>query len=331
MTCILALENAPGDDYVSVSANAAAQPDVQLNIQEGEQYYLEDLLYSLMLKSHNDSAVAIAEHIGGSVEGFAEMMNQKAKELGCTDTHFITPNGLDAEDGGGVHHTTARDLALIMRYAIKNEAFLRITQTRDYSFSDLSKKRQFSIHNANALLDMTDGVLSGKTGFTGNAGYCYVCACEKDGKTFIISLLGCGWPNHKTYKWKDTLALLQYGSDNFSYQTFYEEPMLGTVEVSEGVSSGARLGSIIYLSGNCQIPEEEKQRRLLVKKGESFTYKVTMPKTVEAPVAKGEQIGKVTYYLGAEAIGTYPVLAEKNVDKISYLWCVNRVFHNFFH
>ena len=133
---------------------------------------------------------------------------------------------------------------------------------------------------------MTDGVLSGKTGFTGNAGYCYVCACEKDGKTFIISLLGCGWPNHKTYKWKDTLALLQYGSDNFSYQTFYEEPMLGTVEVSEGVSSGARLGSIIYLSGNCQIPEEEKQRRLLVKKGESFTYKVTMPKTVEAPVAK---------------------------------------------
>ena len=123
MTCILALENAPGDDYVSVSANAAAQPDVQLNIQEGEQYYLEDLLYSLMLKSHNDSAVAIAEHIGGSVEGFAEMMNQKAKELGCTDTHFITPNGLDAEDGGGVHHTTARDLALIMRYAIKNEAF----------------------------------------------------------------------------------------------------------------------------------------------------------------------------------------------------------------
>lgn len=331
MTCILALENAPGDDYVSVSANAAAQPDVQLNIQEGEQYYLEDLLYSLMLKSHNDSAVAIAEHIGGSVEGFAEMMNQKAKELGCTDTHFITPNGLDAEDDGGVHHTTARDLALIMRYAIKNEAFLRITQTRDYSFSDLSKKRQFSIHNANALLDMTDGVLSGKTGFTGNAGYCYVCACEKDGKTFIISLLGCGWPNHKTYKWKDTLALLQYGSDNFSYQTFYEEPMLGTVEVSEGVSSGARLGSIIYLSGNCQIPEEEKQRRLLVKKGESFTYKVTMPKTVEAPVAKGEQIGKVTYYLGAEAIGTYPVLAEKNVDKISYLWCVNRVFHNFFH
>ena len=200
MTCILALENASGDDYVTISANAAAQPDVQLNLKEGEQYYMEDLLYSLMLKSHNDSAVAIAEHVGGTVENFAKMMNEKAKALGCTDTHFVTPNGLDAEDEGGVHHTTARDLALIMRYAIQNETFLRITETRDYSFTDLSKKRQFSIHNSNALLDMIDGVLSGKTGFTGNAGYCYVCACEEDGKTFIISLLGCGWPNHKTYK-----------------------------------------------------------------------------------------------------------------------------------
>lgn len=118
LTCILALENGAGDDYVMVSSKAAAQPDVQLGLEEGEQYYLEDLLYSLMLMSHNDTAVAIAEHIGGSVEGFAEMMNKKAEEIGCTDTYFITPNGLDAEDENGKHHTTARDLALIMRYAI---------------------------------------------------------------------------------------------------------------------------------------------------------------------------------------------------------------------
>ena len=192
MTCILALENAPGDDYVQVSANAASQPDVQLGICEGEQYYLEDLLYSLMLKSHNDTAVAIAEHIGGSVEGFAKMMNRKAEEIGCTDTYFITPNGLDAEDENGIHHTTARDLACMMKYAIQNETFLRITQTRDYQFSDILGKRQFQVHNSNALLDMMDGVLSGKTGFTGNAGYCYVCACDVGGKRLIVSLLGCG-------------------------------------------------------------------------------------------------------------------------------------------
>ncbi len=143
------------------------QPEVRLNLHEGEQYYLEDLLYSLMLKSHNDTAVAVAEHIGGSVEGFADMMNAKAKEIGCKDTYFITPNGLDASDAGGVHHTTAEDLARIMNYAISNPVFLKITQTRDYSFSDLSGKRHFSLHNANAFLDMEEGVLSGKTGFTG--------------------------------------------------------------------------------------------------------------------------------------------------------------------
>ena len=197
MTCILALENGAGDDYVEVSKNAASQPEVKLNLKEGEQYYLEDLLYSLMLKSHNDTAVAIAEHIGGSVEGFARMMNEKAKEIGCTNTHFVTPNGLDSADAGGIHQTTARDLALIMSYAIKNKTFLHITQTRDYSFSDISGKRQFSVHNANAFLDITQDAVSGKTGFTGNAGYCYVAACENEGRTFIISLLGCGWPNNK--------------------------------------------------------------------------------------------------------------------------------------
>ena len=133
---------------------------------EGEQFYLEDLLYSLMLKSHNDTAVAIAEHIGGSVEGFAKMMNQKAQKLGCKDTHFVTPNGLDDKDEGGVHSTTARDLAMLMRYAIQNETFRKITQTREYSFWDLDHKRQFQVSNANAFLDMMEGAISGKTGFT---------------------------------------------------------------------------------------------------------------------------------------------------------------------
>ena len=135
LTCILALENGDGDDYVQISANAASQPQVKLGLQKGEQYYLEDLLYSLLLQSHNDSAVAIAEHIGGSVERFSDMMNAKTREIGCMDTHFITPNGLDAEDSDGTHHTTASDLALIMRYAINNKVFLKIAQTKEYSFS----------------------------------------------------------------------------------------------------------------------------------------------------------------------------------------------------
>lgn len=135
MTCILALENGKGDDYVMVSKNAAAQPEVKLGLKEGEQYYLEDLLYSLMLKSHNDTAVAIAEHIGGSVEGFAHMMNEKAKEIGCTSTHFVTSNGLDGADAGGVHETTARDLALIMSYSHQKQNLSSHYPDKSYSFT----------------------------------------------------------------------------------------------------------------------------------------------------------------------------------------------------
>ena len=109
MTCILALENGKGDDYVMVSKNAAAQPEVKLGLKEGEQYYLEDLLYSLMLKSHNDTAWPLPS-TSALCGRLCHMMNEKAKEIGCTSTHFVTSNGLDGADAGGVHETTARTL-----------------------------------------------------------------------------------------------------------------------------------------------------------------------------------------------------------------------------
>ncbi|MDE6828909.1 MAG: serine hydrolase, partial [Lachnospiraceae bacterium] len=136
MTCILALESQKGDQIVAASANAAAQPKVRLGVKEQEQFYLRDLLYALMLESYNDSAVMIAEGISGTVEEFAGLMNQKAKDLGCESTYFVTPNGLDGSDENGTHSTTARDLALIMRYCISQspckEEFLEITRTKSY-------------------------------------------------------------------------------------------------------------------------------------------------------------------------------------------------------
>ena len=222
MTLIVTLENANLNDVVTVSSLAARQPDVQLNIREGEQYYLKDLLYSLMLESHNDSAVAIAEGIAGSVEAFAQKMNQKAKEIGCKNTTFITPNGLDAtatltgKDGSEkqiMHSTTAEDLAGIMSYCITEspckEEFLAITQTPSYSFSDCSKNRTFTCRNHNSFLYMMEGAISGKTGFTGKAGYCYVGALKRDERIFVVALLACGWPNNRTYKWKDTKKLME--------------------------------------------------------------------------------------------------------------------------
>ena len=162
MTCILALEylREHPDQTIEVSDQAASQPKVHLGMQKGEVFYIKDLLYSLMLESHNDSAVAVAEGIAGSVEEFAKEMNAKAVEIGCKNTHFITPNGLDAEDEGGVHSTTAEDLAKIMQYCImtsgEKEAFLEVTRTKEYQFQDTDRKRTFSCHNHNAFLDMMD-------------------------------------------------------------------------------------------------------------------------------------------------------------------------------
>ena len=337
LTCILALENGDGDDYVQVSANAASQPQVKLGLQKGEQYYLEDLLYSLLLQSHNDSAVAIAEHIGGSIEGFSDMMNAKAREIGCMDTHFITPNGLDAEDSDGTHHTTASDLALIMRYAIKNKVFLKIAQTKEYSFSDLSKKQTFSVHNTNALFSMTDGVLAGKTGFTGDAGYCYVCAVQKDDRTFIIALLAAGWPGHKTYKWHDTLKLLDYGKNNFYYRSFWQEPDLSYIPVKDGIpeitshTDNLLPDGRIYIGGRINATEKEKQQKILLKNDDRLQYQVCLKDELQAPVRKGEQIGRVVYMLNGQKIASFPILAVQNVDKITFLYCAELVFKNFFH
>lgn len=331
LTCIVALESSPGDDYVQVSQNAASQPEVRLGLQKGEQYYLEDLLYSLMLKSHNDTAVAIAEHCGGTVEGFARMLNRKAKQIGCKDTYFITPNGLDAQDENGKHHTTAEDLALIMRYAIKNKTFLHISQTRDYTFSEITGKRTFSVHNANALLDMMDGVLAGKTGYTSQAGYCYVCAWEEEGETFVVSLLGCGWPNHKTYKWSDTKKLLSYGAYNYDYETYWQEPHTSKILVTDGVENMQNIGEKVYLRGKCSVTSEDREKEILLKKGEAVTCKTEIPQKVSAPVLKGEKLGRIAYYLDGKLVDSYPVYAERSVEKISFKWYTEKVFHDFFH
>lgn len=160
MTCLVALEQADPESTVTVSALAASQPNVQMNICEGEQYRLIDLLHGLMLESYNDVAVAVAEHVAGSVEAFADLMNQRAAELGCTDSYFITPNGLDAEDENGIHSTTAHDLALILSCAIKNETFLEITQAQEYTITELEGKRTVTANNHNTLLQTMEGAIS---------------------------------------------------------------------------------------------------------------------------------------------------------------------------
>ena len=298
LTLILTLERADLSEHVTVSERAARQPDVQLNINSGEEYRLEDLCYSLMLESHNDSAVAIAEHVGGSVEGFASLMNEKAAELGCEQTYFITPNGLDESDGTDFHGTSAIDLARIMSYCIlqspKAGEFLKITRTQSYSFQDLSGKRSFSCQNHNAFLQMMDGALSGKTGFTSDAGYCYVGALESGGRTFVVALLGCGWPNHKTYKWKDCKTLFSYGIENYTYQAYNQPPLSWEYAVTGGASESGDP----YELPTVRLEEENHEPvGLLLRADEQIEREEHLDVVQAAPVALGQKSGEVCYYL----------------------------------
>ncbi len=324
MTCILALENGEPDQICTVSANAASQPKVHLGAPAGTRFYLKDLLRSLMLESHNDSAVVIAESIAGSVEDFAAMMNQKARDLGCTQTHFVTPNGLDGDDGK-IHATTARELALILRYCIgtspRREEFLEITRTENYSFTDISGKAGYSCVNHNAFLHMMNGVLTGKTGFTGKAGYSYVSALEADGRTFVLALLGCGWPPHKTYKWEDTRALFQYGKEHYQYRNVYRKTRLKPVPVEDGVAKEVAV--------TLDIDQEKEQFKVLLKEGEEVEIRLELPQTVRAPVRQGDIIGSIRYMMDDTVLRVYPVYARESVRMWDFSYCFCEILNRF--
>lgn len=314
MTLLVTLENADLEGTVTVSSYAASMPDVQLNIREGERYRLKDLCYSMMLESHNDAAAAIAEHVGGSVEGFASMMNQKARDLGCYHTYFITPNGLDAEDEHGVHSTTAEDLARIMRFCMQNDAFLSITRELSWNFTDLDGTRSFTVNNKNAFLNMMEGALTGKTGFTNDAGYCYVGALEREGKRLIVALLACGWPGNRTWKWSDTQTLMNYGLDTYHHETVGEEMIrMEPAAVQDGRKESVELRADI---GTVQM---------LLKEDDLFRIETDRPSELQAPVEAGEIVGTVAYYLNNDIVDIFPVYAAETVQKIDYWWCLNRI------
>ncbi|MEQ2472139.1 D-alanyl-D-alanine carboxypeptidase family protein [Laedolimicola intestinihominis] len=331
MTLILALENANPDDIVMISDYAASMPDVQLHLRAGEHYRLGDLLYSMMLESHNDSAVAIAEHVGGTVPGFAALMNAKTRDIGCYATYFITPNGLDAEDDTGVHSTTAADLARILRYCImqspKKEEFLKITRTNAYSFSDVEGVRTFTVGNKNAFLHMMEGALTGKTGFTGNAGYCYVGALRQEKRTFIVALLACGWPNNRSYKWSDTRKLMNYGLEHFTYRNVWQEPKLPELPVKNGIPDRENLEEEARI--RLRLSSEEPDLKLLLSEGEQVQVETHISQEVTAPVEPGTLLGSVRYLLDGQVVKVYMVEAAEDVEAVTLGWCLEKLWRKY--
>lgn len=332
MTCILALEYGNLESVVTASEKAAKQPKVHLGVKEGETFYLKDLLFSLMLESHNDSAVMIAEHIAGSVKKFAELMNKKAKELSCLHTYFITPNGLDAKNDTDFHHTTAQDLAQIMKYCIKDSSkkdqFIKITGTKEYRFTDCNGEKEYYCRNHNAFLDMMDGAFSGKTGFTGDAGYCYVGALKRGDKTLIVALLACGWPNNRDYKWKDTRKLMNYGLECFEKRKIWKDMQLEKILVLNGIDKNAPFQKRI--KAEVEIKEPDPKWTMLLQKEDGITVQTDIKQTVQAPIKKGEKIGEINYLLNSEKIRSFDVVAKKNVKKISFQYYFELLVRTYF-
>ena len=213
-TAIVTLESGRNlKDSLTVSKSATRVPASKLYLRPGQTITIDDLLYALLLSSANDAGMVLAEGIGGSVERFAEQMTKKAHDLGATNSNFSNPHGLTAPD----HYSTARDLAILFRYAMKNAIFREIVQTRISSVSSNSvvrKKtvaRRISVRNHNRLLWNFEGAIGGKTGYTAAAQKCFVGAVVRNGVTLIVSILGA------RDQWGDTKKLLEYGFDN--YQT----------------------------------------------------------------------------------------------------------------
>ncbi len=313
MTCILALEHGNLSDSVTFSSKACRMPKVHLGASQGSAFTLEDMLYSLMLESHNDTAVAIAEHIGGSVEGFAAMMNAKAMELGLNLTNFVTPNGLDAQG----HMSSPHDMCKLAAYAIQNQSFQTIIQTPAKTIHTTDGKSTFSLTNRDLFLTTYSGALGIKTGFTNKAGYCFVGAASRDNLTLTSCVLASGWPPNKSYKWSDTKALMDYGFSHFTYRSLPITDLSACqLPVSDGVEDTVSLTMP-------QIPA------YLLSDFDKIDILYEIPTGISAPVRKDIAIGHICIQINDRVVERYPIFPSSNVPKITYMDIFLEIFAKF--
>ncbi len=283
MTAIIALENGNLDDTVKISSRAIRAPETKMHLSLDEEIKLEYLLYGLMMQSYNDTAIAIAEHVFGSVEKFCDVMTKKAKEIGAEHTCFETPNGLDSEN----HYSTAKDMAMIAKYALQNKKFRQIISTPNLTVS--SNKKTYEFINKNRLLREVNGATGVKTGFTGKAGHCFVGSVKRDGMELISVVLGSGWGlKGKEQKWIDTKEILSYGFDNFKYQQIVNINDIADKKIN--IERSKILNSSVYFGDNVVLPLTSDEIK-------SINIVLDMPNSIKAPIFKDEKIGKAKIYV----------------------------------
>ena len=297
------------EDLVTVSARAASMGGSQVYLKEGEQMTVDDMLKAVAVVSGNDAAVALAEHIAGSEEGFVALMNQRAAELGMADTNFVNCTGLPAAG----HLTSAYDIALMSR-----ELILRHPDIRTYTtiWMDTLRNGQFQLANTNKLIRFYEGATGLKTGSTDSAGYCLSATAERDGMELIAVILKSPTKDTRTAA---ATSLLNYGFSNYTLMDVYPSQALPPVDV---------------LLGECDTvqPVLSTSSRILVEKSmvNQVTTQVSLCENVEAPVEAGQKLGEMAVYQGEELVQTIPIVADQAVERLNFPGIFARLLRTLF-
>lgn len=305
MTTIVILEKADLNETVTVSVKAGGTGGSRLGLKRGDKTSVKDLLYGLMLRSGNDAAVALAEHVGGSVKEFAELMNEKAAELGLTNTHFVTPHGLDDPN----HYTTALDLAKLTDYAMDNETFARIVGTKSTTIYINNQPRQ--INNTNELLGVLNGVVGVKTGFTNNAGRCLVTEIKRNNMDVITIVLGADTKKDRT---KDSVNLIEY---TFSKYKMYnlEEQIIEEFNKWKNINEKR----ILIIKGKQSNPKlalgAVEKATIPICDDDKIEYSINALTEVEAPVEQWNVMGTLTVKLNGEILENIDIVNINEVQK----------------
>ena len=305
MTTIVILEKADLNEKVTVSAKAGGTGGSRLGLKRGDKASVRDLLYGLMLRSGNDAAVALAEHVGGSVKGFAELMNEKAIELGLTNTHFVTPHGLDDAN----HYTTALELAKLTDYAMDNETFAKIVGTKSTTIYINNQSRQ--INNTNELLGVLNGVVGVKTGFTNNAGRCLVTETKRNNMDIITIVLGADTKKDRT---KDSVNLIEY---TFSKYKMYnlEEQIIEEFNKWKNINEKR----ILIIKGKTSNPKLAlgaiEKATIPICDNDKIEYSINALTEIEAPVEQWNVMGKLTVKINGEILENIDIVNVNEVQK----------------
>lgn len=310
MTAIVVLENANLDDTVVVSKKSAGTGGSRLGLKTGDKITVNNLLYGLLMVSGNDAAVALAEYVGGSIEGFADKMNQKAEEMNLENTHFITPHGLDMEN----HYTTALELAEMADYAMNNKKFAEIVATKAKTINISGRSK--SLINTNELLGNLEGVNGVKTGFTNGANRCLVTSVSRNGMNVIAVVLGADAKKDRT---RDSVEIIKYAYKNY---TIYDLEELIKENYEDWKNINEKRIEVIRGKNKILTTKLDKldNYNIPIKKQDIDNLKVEIfaLKEIEAPIYVDDYIGKIIVYNGEEKLYELCIRSDVDIARLTF-------------